>query len=383
MSSFNLSDWALRHRSFVLYLMLVSAVAGVYAYGKLGREEDPPFTIKTMVVRTLWPGATTTDTLQLRSPTGSRRSSRNCRISITSAAIPSPANSLVFVNLEGLDAGQRGRRPVVSGAQEGRRHPQTSCRRASQGPFFNDEFGDTYSRRLRLHLRRLQSARTARRTSSACAPNCCACPTSPRSISSARRTRRSIIEFSTQQMAALGIDASALLARRCRRRTRSSPSGVVDAGPERIAVRVSGEFTSEESLKALNFRHNGRFFRLTDIATIRRGYVDPPQPHVPLQRRAGDRPRHLDGAGRRRAERSARQHQGAHGAADARPAGRRRAASRRRPAARRATRPSANSPRRCGRPSSSCWRSASSRSAGGRASSSRSRSRWCSRSRSW
>ena len=56
MSGFNLSDWAIRHKSFVVYLMLVAAIAGVWAYGKLGREEDPPFTIKTMVVKTLWPG---------------------------------------------------------------------------------------------------------------------------------------------------------------------------------------------------------------------------------------------------------------------------------------------------------------------------------------
>ena len=48
MSSFNLSDWALRHKSFVIYLMLVSAIAGLMAYNSLGREEDPPFTIKTL-----------------------------------------------------------------------------------------------------------------------------------------------------------------------------------------------------------------------------------------------------------------------------------------------------------------------------------------------
>ena len=63
-TSFNLSDWALRHRSFIAYLMLVAAFAGLYSYGKLGREEDPPFTIKTMVVQALWPGATTEETLQ-------------------------------------------------------------------------------------------------------------------------------------------------------------------------------------------------------------------------------------------------------------------------------------------------------------------------------
>ncbi|MBV9835746.1 MAG: efflux RND transporter permease subunit, partial [Alphaproteobacteria bacterium] len=58
MKSFNLSDWALRHKSFVLYLMIISAIAGVFAYDKLGREEDPPFTIKTMLIKTLWPGST-------------------------------------------------------------------------------------------------------------------------------------------------------------------------------------------------------------------------------------------------------------------------------------------------------------------------------------
>ena len=65
MTSLNLSEWALRHKSFVVYLMLVSALAGYFAYGRLGREEDPPFTIKTMVIKTLWPGATATETVAL------------------------------------------------------------------------------------------------------------------------------------------------------------------------------------------------------------------------------------------------------------------------------------------------------------------------------
>ena len=64
MTGFNLSEWALRHKSIVVYFMLAAAIAGLWAYGKLGREEDPPFTIKTMVVKTVWPGATATDTLQ-------------------------------------------------------------------------------------------------------------------------------------------------------------------------------------------------------------------------------------------------------------------------------------------------------------------------------
>ena len=59
MKTFNLSRWALEHKSFVVYLMLIVALAGIFEYRRLGRDEDPPFTIKTMVVKTLWPGATT------------------------------------------------------------------------------------------------------------------------------------------------------------------------------------------------------------------------------------------------------------------------------------------------------------------------------------
>ena len=56
-SGFNLSDWALKHQTLVLYLMLVTTLAGLMAYTKLGQSEDPPFTFKVMLVHTLWPGA--------------------------------------------------------------------------------------------------------------------------------------------------------------------------------------------------------------------------------------------------------------------------------------------------------------------------------------
>ena len=64
MKSFNLSEWALRHRSLVTYFMLVIVVAGVWSYLRLGRSEDPDFTVKTMVVQAQWPGATVGDTLE-------------------------------------------------------------------------------------------------------------------------------------------------------------------------------------------------------------------------------------------------------------------------------------------------------------------------------
>ena len=60
---FNLSEWALKHRSFVVYWMLVAMIMGVMSYVRLGRNEDPAFTFRTMVVQAGWPGATLKDTI--------------------------------------------------------------------------------------------------------------------------------------------------------------------------------------------------------------------------------------------------------------------------------------------------------------------------------
>ena len=83
------------------------------------------------------------------------------------------------------------------------------------------------------------------------------------------------LEFSTRKIAALGLDTRTIISS-LQEQNAVAPSGVFQAGPERISVRVSGEFTSEASLQAINLRVNDRFFPLTDVATITRGYADPP-----------------------------------------------------------------------------------------------------------
>ena len=83
-------------------------------------------------------------------------------------------------------------------------------------------------------------------------------------------------EFSVRQIAALGINEQDIL-RTIQAQNAVVPSGIVEAGPERIVLRVGGQFISEESLRAINLRVNDRFFRLSDLVTISRGYADPPQ----------------------------------------------------------------------------------------------------------
>src|ERR1051325_7948534 len=101
----------------------------------------------------------------------------------------------------------------------------------------------------------LESASCATMTNG-CVPSCLKCTTLPRSTRSAHRTKRS----TTQQLAAMGLDVSQLV-QTLQAQNAIQPSGIVNADVEKIAIRVSGQFTSEESLKAVNFRFNGRFFR--------------------------------------------------------------------------------------------------------------------------
>jgi multidrug efflux pump subunit AcrB len=271
---FNLSDWALRHKSFVLYLMIISALAGLWAYNGLGREEDPPFTIKTMVVKTIWPGATANDTLAQVTDRIEKKLEELPYLDFL-RSYTKAGESVVFVNLKDTVPATSvpGLWYQVRKKIDDIRYTLPS---GVNGPFFNDEFGDTYSliyalvpdgfsmRELRDHADRLRAELLRIRDVA-------------KVDLIGAQDEKIYLEFSTQQIAALGLDVNALV-QTLQAQNDIVPSGTVDAGPERIAIRVSGSFTSEASLKAINFQSGGRYFRLSDIATVKRTYVDPPQP---------------------------------------------------------------------------------------------------------
>jgi multidrug efflux pump len=274
MTGFNLSDWALRHKSFMLYLMLLAALAGFLSYGQLGREEDPPFTIKTMVIKTVWPGANTIDTVDQVTD----------RIEMKLEELPAldfvksytkPGESVVFVNLR--DSVAADQVPdlwyQVRKKMEDLRPEFPS---GVQGPFFDDEFGDTYSFIFALTgdgFDHREQKDTAHRLRDAFLK----VPDVAKVDLVGLQDEKVYLEFSTYRLAALGLDVSSL-AQVLQAQNALVPSGTVEAGAEKITIRVSGAFTSEASLAAINLHANGHYFRLDDIATVRRSFAEPEQP---------------------------------------------------------------------------------------------------------
>ena len=272
MKDFNLSEWALGHRSFVWFLMAISLVAGTLAYRGLGREEDPPFAIKTMVVQASWPGATIKDTIeQVTDRIEKELQQLNALDYVKSYT--TPGQTTVFVQLR--DTTKPGEiQPAFYQVRKRLWDIQSSFPQGMQGPFFNDEFGDVYGNVYGftadgLTHRQLRDYVEGVRTEILKVPNI------GKTLLLGTQKETIFLDFSTRKLAGYGIDIQALI-KTLQSQNAISPSGVVQAGPERVSVRVSGQFASEDSLRDINLRVNDRFFRLSDVAEISRGYEDPP-----------------------------------------------------------------------------------------------------------
>ncbi|MBB4216507.1 multidrug efflux pump subunit AcrB [Rhizobium sp. BK212] len=272
MKSFNLSDWALEHRSLVWYFMIVFILAGTFSYLNLGREEDPNFTIKTMVITAQWPGASAEEVTRQVTDRIEKKLQELESLDYTKSETVA-GQTTVFVELLPTTKA-RDVAPTWLRIRNMIADIKGDFPSGVVGPFFNDRFGDVFGNIYAftsdgLTQRQLRDLVENARSEVLTVPN-----VGKVDVIGAQ-DEAIYLEFSTRQIAALGIDQQSVI-QTLQAQNAVTQSGFVDAGPERIALRVSGQFTSEESLRAINLRINDRFFPLTDVATIKRGYVDPP-----------------------------------------------------------------------------------------------------------
>jgi multidrug efflux pump subunit AcrB len=272
MRSFNLSDWALKHRSLVWYFMIAFMVAGFFAYLQLGRQEDPDFTIKTMVIQAQWPGASAEEVTRQVTDRIEKKLEELETLDYTKS-VTVAGQTTVFVYLRDSTKASEVA-PTWARVRNMIADIKADLPQGVIGPGFNDRFGDVFGNVYAftsdgLSLRQLRDQGEDIRAKILTVPN-----VGKVDILGAQ-DEVIYLEFSTRKIAALGIDSRSIMSA-LQAQNAVTASGVFQEGPERISVRVSGEFASETSLKAINLRINNRFFPLTDVATITRGYVDPP-----------------------------------------------------------------------------------------------------------
>jgi multidrug efflux pump len=270
----NLSEWALKHRSFIIFTMIAIVIAGLSSYFRLGRSEDPAFTFRTMIVQAAWPGATLDDTLTQLTERLERKLQETKGLDFL-RSYTSPGLTTIFVNLKGSTSA----REVPDIWYQVRKKIGDIRRTLPQGvvgPGFNDDFGDTYGliyaftadgfshRELRDYVEDMRSKLLQ-------------VPDVSKIEILGAQDEQIYVEFSTSQLAGLGIDRAALIAA-LQAQNAVIPAGSLQTGEEKLSIRVTGAFESENDLLDVNFPSNGRLIRLRDIAEVRRSLSDPPQP---------------------------------------------------------------------------------------------------------
>ncbi|REG50661.1 multidrug efflux pump subunit AcrB [Paraburkholderia sp. BL6669N2] len=269
---FNLSAWALRHQQLVIFLIGLATLFGVIGYTKLAQSEDPPFTFRTMVIKTYWPGATAREVQeQITDRIGRQLQAAPNIDNIKSYS--RPGESMIFFAMkdsapvkEVPETWYQVRKKVGDIA--------ATLPKGTVGPFFNDEFGDVYTNIYALEgdgfsPAQLHDYADKLRTVLLRVPGVAKVDYfgDPDQrifveISNAQLTRLSI----TPQQLAQAIDAQNAVA----------PVGTITTADDRVFVRPSGALKDVQALSDMLITINRRTFRLGDIAKVTRGYDDPP-----------------------------------------------------------------------------------------------------------
>ena len=273
---FNLSEWALKNKGIILYFMLLLGIVGIMSYSKLSQSEDPPFTFKVMVVQTYWPGATAqevatlvTDRIEKELMTTGQY--ENIR------AYSRPGESMVtFIAKDSYRSEQIP--DVWYNVRKKVNDIRHQLPNGVQGPFFNDEFGDTfgniyvltgkdfdyavmkeYADRLQLQLQRVKDVSKVNLVG--------------------LQDQKIWIELSNTKAVQLGVPVTAIQ-EAIQKQNDMASAGFFETGTDRIQIRVSGHLHSVDDLKKMPLLVGDKTIQLGDVAEVYRGFSEPAQPRM-------------------------------------------------------------------------------------------------------
>ncbi len=271
---FNLSRWALEHAALTRYLMLVLMVLGAAAYFQLGQDEDPPFAFRVMVVRAFWPGATAQ---QMAEQVADKIEGTLQEVSGADRirSYSKPGETLILFQLK--DSTHASDVPKAWYTVRKRVGDMAGTLPSGvRGPFFNDDFGDVYGVMYALQADGFSNAEV-KTFADDVRQQLLRVPDVNKVELFGVQDEKVYVEISQKRLAQLGLDMTLVLAQ-LNQQNAVEGAGVVQTPLDTIQVRVAGQFDSLQQLRDMPIRgSSGKLIRLSDIASVTRGYVDPPQ----------------------------------------------------------------------------------------------------------
>lgn len=272
MNNFNLTDWALRHRAIVLFMLILVAVAGAFSFTRLGQLEDPNFSVPSMTTMVIWPGATAQ---QMQDQVLNRMEKKFEQIDnfekVVTYARQGYAGMTLTVRGGTSKADQR---EAWYQARKKLNDLSLELPDGVIGPIVNDEYGDVYGLMYAVkgdgvdHADLSDAAEDIKR-------QMLKVPMVKKIDLIGKQAKRVYVEFSHERLAALGITPLAI-AESLKSQNALLPAGQIDTHGDRVMVRVGGQFASEAAIRNVPISAGGRLIKLGDVATVTRGFEDPP-----------------------------------------------------------------------------------------------------------
>ena len=272
MKSFNLTAWALNHRAIVLFLMLVIGVGGTLGFTKLGQLEDPNFSVPSMTIMVIWPGASAQ---QIQDEVLNRMEKKFEQLDHFEKVKTYARQGYGGMTLSVYDGtSKKDQREAWYQARKKFSDIKLDLPEGVIGPIFNDEYGDVSALLYAVkgdgigHAELSDQAELIKR-------RLLKVPMVKKVDVYGKQAKKVYVEFSHQRLAALGI-TPLMIAESLHNQNSVIPAGSIDTQGDRVLVRVSGQFASLDDIRNVPITAGGRTIKLGDFTTITRGFEDPP-----------------------------------------------------------------------------------------------------------